>query len=96
MIVVPPVKPESALPVMKKRRISREAGIALEILGHAIQYLIDEHLHEGSLLKYEDAHVEALTVLKALNRQIYFECPETQRFRERCYALLYNRFIKAK
>jgi len=61
---------------MKKQRlINPEAGRALEKLAHAIDYLMDEHANEGSLLKWEQAHLEALSILKALNRQIYLECP---------------------
>ena len=72
MTVSPPVKPDSVLPLKRKRR----QAAALEILGHATQYLINEHVHEGSLLKYEIAHLEPIALLKALNRQIYLECPD--------------------
>jgi hypothetical protein len=34
----------------RTRRISPEAGRALEILGHAIEYLIDEYVHETKRL----------------------------------------------
>jgi hypothetical protein len=62
-------------PLTRRRRISPQAGQALEKLGHAIEYLVDQHAHEGSLLKWQQAHLEALSILKALNRQIYLECP---------------------
>ena len=91
-----PLKPDFLLPLKRNRRISREAGSALEIIGHAIQYLIDEHVHEGSLLKYEEANLEAIGLLKDLNRQIYLDCPEMPSFRERCRALLFEKLTKAK
>lgn len=70
-----------------RRRISLEAGRALEILGHAIEYLTDEHVHRGGSLSAQDPELEAVQMLMALNRQIYFECPVVptlaERFRDR-------------
>jgi hypothetical protein len=81
----------SVLPIRRRRRISPEAGRALEILSHAIEYITDEFVHEGSLLVYEDAHLEAVRLLKAFNRQIYFECPVVPTLRERCRSLLFGK-----
>ena len=67
----------------KRRRISSEAGHALEILGHAIEYLIDEYVHEGGSFSADDPQVQAVLMLMELNRQIYFECPEVPGFQER-------------
>jgi hypothetical protein len=67
-----------------RRRIDRQAGQALEILGHAIEYLTDEYVHEGGSLSGRDARVQAVQLLMALNRQIYFECPEVKSLAERC------------
>jgi hypothetical protein len=63
-----------------RRRITPTAGFALEILGHAVEYLADEYLHEGSLHPQTDSgcvdpQVEAMQLLMAANRQVYFECP---------------------
>ena len=58
------------------RRISPEAGHALETLGHAIDYLIDEYINEGGLFGAHDPRVEAIQLLMALNRQVYLACPE--------------------
>jgi hypothetical protein len=91
MAVTFPDPAASILPVKRRRRVSPEAGRALEILGHAIEYLTDEHVHEGSLLVYENAHLEALQLLKALNRQIYLECPVVPSLRERCRAFLFGK-----
>jgi hypothetical protein len=72
----------------RRRRITPQAGHALEILGHAIEYLTDEYVHEGGSLSAGDGRVKAVQLLMALNRQVYFECPEVPTFGERCRALL--------
>jgi hypothetical protein len=74
-----------------RRRISPEAGHALEILGHAIEYLSDEFVHAGGSLTAHDAQVEAVQLLMGINRQIYFECPVVPSFGERCLALLHGK-----
>ena len=64
--------------VLRRRRISLEAGHALEILGHAIEYLTDEFVHAGGSFSAHDGQVEAVQLLMAVNRQIYFlalKCP---------------------
>ena len=73
----------------RRRRISPEAGRALEILGHAIEYLTDEFVHEGLAFSAKNEQLEAVQLLMALNRQIYYECPEVPSFSERCRALLH-------
>ena len=69
----------------RRRRITPEAGHALEILGHAIEYLTDEFVYEDHAFSARSAQLQAVQMLMALNRQVYFECPETptlgQRFR---------------
>lgn len=73
----------------RRRRITPQAGRALEILAHAIEYLTDEFAHAG--LTYSDKHeqVKAVQMLMALNRKVYFECPEVPSFGERFRALLH-------
>lgn len=73
------------------RRITPEAGHALEILGHAVEYLIDESMNEvpASFLRREQ--LDAIQILIALNHQVYFECPEVPSLGERCRALLRGR-----
>lgn len=73
------------------RRISPPAGHALEILGHAIEYLTDEFVHAGAALSARDAQVEAVQLLMALNRQIYFSCPEIPTLGDKFRALLHRR-----
>ena len=75
----------------RRRRISPQAGHALEILGHAIEYLTDEFVHAGGALCAHDGQLEAVQLLMAVNRRIYFECPEVPSFSERCLSLLHLR-----
>ena len=73
----------------RRRQINPRAGHALEILGHAIEYLADEIVHEGGSLSPDNDRVKAVQLLMALNRQVYFECPEVPSFRERCRSFLH-------
>ncbi len=57
------------------RRPSREQGKALEILGHAIEYLMDSYV----LMASKDGvrgDAEAAQILMRLNRAVFEECPE--------------------
>jgi hypothetical protein len=75
----------------RARRIGPEAGHALEILGHAIEYLSDELVHNGGELTAQNPQVEAVQLLMALNRKVYFSCPVVLTLRERLQALLHRR-----
>lgn len=75
----------------RRRRISPETGHALEILGHAIDYLTDEYVYAGGTFSARDAQLQAIQLLMAVNRQIYFECPEVPSLVERCRSLLHFR-----
>jgi hypothetical protein len=72
----------------RRRRISPQAGRALLILGHAIEYLTDEFVQQGGSFSAHNAQLEAVQVLMALNRQVYFECPQLPTFGERCRSFL--------
>lgn len=74
-----------------RRRIAPRAGHALEILGHAIEYLSDEFAHAGGSLSAHNAQVEAVQLLMAVNRQIYLACPEVPSMGERWRALVHGR-----
>jgi hypothetical protein len=67
----------------RRRRISRDAGRGLQILGHAIEYLSDEYVYAGTSLTATDARVKAIQILMALNREIYFACPSNPTLSER-------------
>ncbi len=61
-----------------RRQISPANGRALEMLGHAIEYLTDEYalraIQTGTL-EAGAPRLEAIQMLMALNRQIYYACP---------------------
>ncbi len=76
---------------VRRRRVSPQAGRALEILGHAIEYLADEFIYAGGSFSARDPQVEAVQLLMGLNREVYFDCPEVPTFSERCRELLHLR-----
>jgi hypothetical protein len=76
-----------------RRRISPEAGHALERLGHAIEYLTDEFMNEEGLPPFRrDGRLEAIEILMAANRSVYSECPAVPTLRARLSSFL-HRFI---
>lgn len=74
---------------IRRRRISPQAGRALEILGHAIEYLADEFAHECASFSADDGRLEAIQMLMSTNRQIYFDCPESPSLRQRFRTFLH-------
>jgi hypothetical protein len=88
---IPDSAPAAFMPAVrsKRRRITPRAGHALEILGHAIGYLTDEFVLEATSFSPHNAQVEAVQLLMALNREVYFECPEVPSFAERCRTILH-------
>ena len=63
-----------------RRSINPEAGRALEILSHAIDYLDFETMHRCDSFTDLNDQLEAMELLVSLNRRIYFECPEVESF----------------
>ena len=60
---------------------SPEEGRAIEILGHAIEYLADEYCADAEpkgRLGNADPRIEAIQTLKALNRSIYYSAAEVE------------------
>jgi len=78
-----PVASTSSVTGNRRRHITRQAGRALEILGHAIEYLTDEFVHRGGSFSAHDEQLQAVQLLMALNRKVYFECPVVPTLRER-------------
>ena len=72
----------------RRRRIDRNAGRALEILGHAIEYLTDEMVNDGCQLAKSGGQLEAIQLLMAVNRQVYYECPQVPTLGERLLRFL--------
>lgn len=71
----------------RRRRIDPASGRALEILGHAIEYLTDELVQNGETAAASNPQVKAVQLLMALNRQVYFACPEVKTLGDRCRSL---------
>jgi len=64
-----------------RRQLSPEEGRALEILGHAIEYLADEYCADAQpkgRLGNADPRIEAIQTLKTLNRAIYYSSTEVE------------------
>uniref|UniRef100_E6PZ76 Uncharacterized protein n=1 Tax=mine drainage metagenome TaxID=410659 RepID=E6PZ76_9ZZZZ len=65
--------------VFRTRHISPDAGRAIEMLGHAIEYLADEFALDCMQWKGQpqNAHpaLAAIEMLKAKNREVYYACP---------------------
>jgi len=68
-----------------RRRITPQAGKALEILAHALEYLTDEYAVSGSAGPSLQDRLEAIELLKSLNRRVYLECAEVPRTRVRSF-----------
>jgi hypothetical protein len=60
------------------------------MLGHAIEYLADEVLCDGRPPTASDNRVQAMEILKTLNREIYFECPIVPTLHERMHLLFHS------
>jgi hypothetical protein len=72
----------------RRRIVSRESGRAIEMLGHAIEYLADEFALECMSRQENIAagmhpRVVAIEILKKCNRVVYLSCPEAPRLGER-------------
>ena len=76
------MNPQTATPWIwqreAKRRVTPSAGRALELLGHAIEYLNDEAAKQCFGQHLEQSQLDAIQILKSLNRIVYFECPTRQ------------------
>jgi hypothetical protein len=72
---------------MVRRRITPEAGQGLEKLAHALEYLIDEYIHDGCKVDKDYGRLQAIQLLAALNRQIYFACGVRPTIGERVQSL---------
>jgi len=68
----------SAGTITHRRSISPEAGRALEIISHAIDYLDFETMRRCDSFSDLNDQLDAMQLLVSLNRRIYFECPEIE------------------
>ena len=89
-----PVQPVSVKVVRRRRKLSPEAGHAIEMLGHAIEYLADEFALDcmpemgklDKLIGIEGGlhpRLQTIELLKSRNREIYLSCPEVPTLSER-------------
>ena len=86
-------RPVAALARHRPRRMTPAAGRAIEMLGHAIEYLTDEFVLECVKTKEPVAvathpQMKAIELLMARNREVYFSCPEAPTLGERLRSLL--------
>jgi hypothetical protein len=65
-----------------RRRGSPAHGRALEVLGHAVEYLIDSRLWQVREGNHRD-HEEAVQILMKMSRAVFSECPEVVTLRRR-------------
>lgn len=72
---IPAATRVAAHPAVVRRRMTPEGGRALERLGHAIEYLTDEFVHDGCEGGLNGPRVDAIQLLMSLNRQVYGEFP---------------------
>lgn len=82
------VKPGAMVPMRRVRKMSREAGRAVEMLGHAIDYLADEFALECMTIGERrssgpNPRMAAIELLMASNREIYLNSPEVPSFSQR-------------
>jgi len=66
---------------VKRRSIDPQTGRALVVLGHALEYLTDEYIHEGGTFTSNRGQIDAIQLLIRLNREIYMACPEAPTLR---------------
>ncbi|MDE3201350.1 MAG: hypothetical protein KGN79_10570 [Acidobacteriota bacterium] len=73
--LVPAKSHHNAQILFASRRISPEAGRALELLSHAVEYLSDQYVRVSRTFSASDPDVQAIQVLMAANSEVYFDCP---------------------
>ena len=91
--VLPTLAAEELIPVskgVKRRSIDLQAGHALLILSHALEYLTDEFIQEGGSFTANRGQIDAIQLLITLNRQIYMACPETPTLRQRLWSFFHR------
>lgn len=74
--------------IHQRRSIDRQTAQALEKLAHAIEYLTSEFLHNE--IERWDGRLEAIELLRCLNREIYFTSPQRSTLRIRATTLLHH------
>ncbi len=81
------------------RVITREEGRALEMIGHAVDYLQDCYLHEGDdreILDFRGPKMDAVRILVSAQRQIHRSLPLAEPLTVRLWHALLRRKIQYK
>jgi hypothetical protein len=74
-----------------RRRPTKTQGRSLEILGHAIEYLVDSRLHLVADASLRD-DAKAREILMRLSREVFAECGEVVPARRRLKQRLHHLF----
>ena len=74
-VLTMPSRPAAPRAAQIRRRPSRSQGQALEILGHALEYLVDSRMFLSKERKTR-ADGEAIHILSSCSREVFAECPE--------------------
>lgn len=74
------------------RRPDREQGTALEVLGHAVEYLIDSRMAQIET-PYTRSDEEALQLLMGCSRSVFESCAEVISLRNRAAGWLRESFL---
>ncbi len=87
-------RPTTVRTSFRRRKLTPEAGRAIEMLGHAIEYLADEFTlecrsREDQVGVGKHPRITAIELMMTRNREIYFSCPTAPTFGERLRSLLH-------
>jgi hypothetical protein len=78
-----------------RRIMTREQGRALEMIGHAVDYLNDSYIHDGpdnEVLDFRNSpNADAVRILIGTQRQIFRSLPMADPFAVRLFNLLLRR-----
>lgn len=103
----PPARPTSAGQEIEsfaaargmRRVLTREHGCALEMIGHAVDYLNDCYINEGpdhEVLDFNSPSMEAVRILISAQGQILRSLPLTEPFSVRIWNALWRRKSQIK
>jgi hypothetical protein len=81
-IIPMPARTAAATSRIVRRRPDRQQGQALEILGHALEYLVDSRMYLSKEPKTR-ADAEAIHILSRCSREVFATCPEVVSLRQR-------------
>ena len=80
-----------------RRRPNQQQGRALEVLGHAVEYLVDTRMTRDDMqpLLLAGPDLQAVQILMRLNRAVFSSCEEIVPLRRRLKQWLLARLIGA-